>query len=107
MRQSTPPFPTALGEAVPNGDAWLLDDPLAICDALQLDRDTAIPVVTKVRDPKPELDGIIAQSSRAGEDLLQVLATIAGLVRPKRCRHASDTGFEAFVKDVIAELSPL
>ena len=107
MRQSAPPFPTALGEAVPNGDAWLLDDPLAVCDALQLDRNTAIPVVTRVRDPKPELDGIIAQSSRAREDTLQVLAAIAGLVRTERYRHASVTGFEAFVKDVKAELSPL
>ncbi len=106
MRQSAPPFPTALGEAIPNGDAWLLDDPLAVFDALQLDRNTPIAVVTKVRDPKPELDAIIAMSSRADEDILQVLAAIAGLVGLERCRHASDTGFEAFVKDVTAELKP-
>ena len=107
LRRKERPFPTALGEAVPNGDAWLLDDPLAVCDALQLDRNTAIPVVTKVRDPKPELDKIISQSSRAGDDLLQVLAEIAQLVRMERSRHFSETGFEAFARDVAAELSQL
>ena len=105
MRRSAPPFPAALGEAVPNGDAWLLDDRLAVCDALKLDRNTEIAVVTKVRDPKPVLNSIIAQSSRAGEDNLQILADIAGLVRIERCRHAADTGFEAFVKDVTSELT--
>ena len=105
MRQSAPPFPTALGEAVPNGDAWLLDDPVAVCDALQLDRNTPIAVVTKVADPKPELEALISTSSRAGEELLQILAAIAGLVQIERCRHAADTGFEAFAKDVASELA--
>ena len=107
MRRSAPPFPTALGEAVPNGDAWLLDDPIAVCDALHLDRNTPVAVVTKVRDPKPELNAAIALSTRAGEDILTILAAIAGFVRIEHCRHPSDTGFESFVKDVRAELSPL
>jgi hypothetical protein len=106
MRQSALAFPTALGEAVPNGDAWLLDDPIAVCDALQLDRSTKIAVVTKVRDPKAELNAIIALSPRAGEEILPVLCAIASLVQGERCFHAADTGFEAFTKDVAAELSP-
>jgi hypothetical protein len=35
-RIATPPFPTALGQAVPQGEAWLLDDPKAIREALNL-----------------------------------------------------------------------
>ena len=36
-RMQKPPFPTAFGEANPHGEAWLLDDPQAIREALRLE----------------------------------------------------------------------
>ena len=46
-RMERPPFPTAFGEADPHGEAWLLDDPTAIRDALELDPEVEIPTLSK------------------------------------------------------------
>lgn len=42
-RENLPPFPTALGEANPHGEAWILDDAVAIRQTLQLSETVSIP----------------------------------------------------------------
>lgn len=106
-RREFPPLPTALGQAVPHGEAWLLDDPVAVRQALKLPNDTQIPTVSKTKDPKKALESLLAESKRAGERYLHVWADIAREVDPERCVHSKETGFEAFADDVRDELGAL
>lgn len=106
-RSRFPTFPTALGEAVPHGEAWLLDDPVAVREAMNLPSDTKIPPVPKSSNPKETLHQLLGKSPRAEERPLQVWADIAGRVDASRCRHGKATGFHAFVDDVRRELGPL
>jgi hypothetical protein len=99
-----PPLPTALGEASPHGDAWLLDDPAAIRQALELADDVEIKTVRKTKEPKTTLNELIKGSKYRNEkDIKIVLADIARLVDHQRCAHRDETGFGEFVKDLIAE----
>src|SRR5208337_5149949 len=61
-RMERPSFPTAFGEASPHGEAWLLDDPTAIRDALGLDPKVEIPTVLRTRNPKLVVNEIIKNS---------------------------------------------
>jgi hypothetical protein len=103
-RMKAPPFPTALGEADPHGEAWLLDDPQAIREALGLDQGVEIPTVRKARNPKAALNELIDSSSHSFESPTHALGEIARLVDHSRCVHASETGFGEFVEDVRSEL---
>ncbi len=66
-RQKHPPMPTALGEASPHGEAWLLDDPVAVRKAMNLANDTPIPAVRKTPDPKATLHELLGQSPRKAD----------------------------------------
>ena len=99
-RSKFPPFPTALGEAAPHGEAWLLADENAVREALSLKSELAIPSVSKTKDPKGVLDGLIQQSARRGEPVTPILTEIARLVDERRCVHRDETGFAAFAEDV-------
>mgnify|MGYP000931708942 CR=1 FL=1 len=101
-RSKSPPFPTALGQADPHGEAWLLDDPKAVREALGLERGVEIANVRKCH-PKAELGRLIQE---AGRDPSEALAAISEHVDPKRCNHASETGLSAFLEDVREELGP-
>jgi hypothetical protein len=101
------PIPAALGEANPHGEAWLLDDEAAVREALKLDPETPVLPVNKARSPKGELESLIAVSRRRKELSIDVLADIARLVQPDRCRHKSQTGFEDFMREVHTEIGPL
>jgi hypothetical protein len=105
-RASSPPFPTAIGEAVPHLEAWLLDDAEAVRHALQLAHDASIPTVRKTKDPKAKLDDLFALSYRKDE-VLVLLTDIARELVPSRCRHASSTGFKGFADEVQSELGQL
>jgi hypothetical protein len=100
-----PPFPTALGEADPHVEAWLIDDEKAVRQALKLSPDH--PVRIRPRDPKSELGKLIDASELEFESILVPLAEIARALDPTRCTHARKTGFEAFVSDVKTELGTL
>ena len=107
-------FPTALGEADPHFEAWLLDDPVAVRTVLGLASNHPIPVVTKVVSPKVEIDKLIdLRASRnesgypAPQTRLLTLADIARQVDLGRCQHDKEIGLKAFADDVKRELRPL
>ena len=97
-------IPTALGEAVPHGEAWLLDDPVAVREAMNLPSNAKIPAVRESSDPKETLHRLLRNGPRAKDRPLQVWADIAGRVEASRCAHGKATGFHAFVDDVRREL---
>lgn len=106
LRASDLPYPTALGEARPHAEAWLLDDPVAVCRCLNVSAES-IPSIRHCSDPKSTLDNLHRGSSRSVEAATEVITEIASLLEPRRCVHADETGFAAFVADVKAELSSL
>jgi len=105
-RQNNPPFPTALGEANPHFDVWLLDDAVAIRKALQLPGDFPVPNAVKTEYPKHTLSGLIEQSRIDFARISDALGDIAQHVSPARCVHSSDTGFATFEEDVQDEIEP-
>lgn len=105
-RQTLPRYPTALGEAIPHGEAWLLDDRAAVRAVLQLGTDVVIPTTKKTKNPKRKLEALVEQSSR-DDDPSAIFAEIAEAIDPSRCVHSKETGFQAFVKDVRDEIGPL
>lgn len=100
-------LPTALGEAVPHGEAWLLDDAVAVREGLTLSPDHAIPSVKKAKNPKAALTKLLWESPRSHHPPRDVLRDIAEAVDPARCKNGKSTGFDAFVRDVQTELKPL
>ena len=101
------PLPTALGEAIPHNEAWLLDDQIAVREVLQLPRAAVIPNVRRCEYPKDSLETLLQESPRHDEPPLTIWAEIAGRVESKNCHHKKETGFEAFVGEVQQELGPL
>jgi hypothetical protein len=106
-RASSPAFPTALGEAAPHGEAWLLDDPVAVRRAFGLESDYQVPNVVKVNSPKDTLEELKRHSNRAEDPILEILTDIAKLVDPTRCVHAKETGFHGLLEEVRRELAPV
>jgi len=99
-------LPTALGCANPHAEAWLLDDPVAVRDALELDADTIVPSFRKTKSPKGALAGLISQSRKADVSIRRILAEIAQRLDPVRCAHKDEAGFAAFAADVREEIGP-
>ena len=99
--------PTAVGEARPHGEAWLLDDQAAVREALGLPSDTDVPTGKSVKNPKKELHKLLKQSPRRKERPLVVFPEIATLVELPRCPHAEQTGFKDFSEEVVRELGSL
>jgi len=107
IRTTTAPYPTALGEATPHGEAWLIDDQVAVRRALRFEAAIPITTIRKTKNPKETLNALIRQSERAEDELMDVLADIARGVDPSRCVHGGETGFLRFMDEVNAELGPL
>ncbi len=91
----------------PHAEAWLLDDEVAVRTVLELGTEIEIRNVRKVTSPKNELAGLHTKSPRAEDPIRTILTEIAQDVVPRRCQHARETGFEAFVDDVGGEIGPL
>jgi hypothetical protein len=106
-RACSPPFPTALAEAMPHAEAWLLDDRVAVVNALGLGPDASVPTVRQTKSPKDTLEELKNRCDRAADPILEILADIAKLVDPARCVHAAETGFEVLVDEVQRELGPI
>lgn len=105
-RQQNPPFPTAVGEANPHFDVWLLDDAVAVRDALGLAGDCQIPNAIKIDNPKAALTELINQSEIEFEHVSDALAEIAQRLTVNRCVHHKETGFGDFEQDVRDEIKP-
>jgi hypothetical protein len=105
-RQSSPPFPIALGEANPHGEAWLIDDQVAVRGALCLPGDYQIKTVRQVKSPKDEIHALRKQSNRAEDPMTDVLEDIARGLDHSRCMHARETGFDGLLQEVRTELAP-
>jgi len=104
VREQMVGFPVALGQADPHGEAWLLDDPVAVRRGLDLPGDTEIPNIRDVESPKDTIEELRKNSELSEEPILAVLQAITNHVDPSRFRHAKETGFEAFEKDVRHQL---
>ena len=102
--QKSPALRVAVGEAVPHGEAWLLDDPGAVRTALELSAEAPI---KRGNNPKEELESLTAQSPNPVSSFKESCARIAEKVQTDRCQHAKETGFADFVDDVKAHLCPL
>ena len=100
-------LPVALGEAVPHLEAWLLDDPVAVREAMELTPNESIPTVRRTKNPKDILQELLSQSARSGDRPLVVWPEIARKVSLNRCTHAEETGFKDFAEDSRVELGPL
>ncbi|MDZ4658825.1 MAG: hypothetical protein SH868_14715 [Bythopirellula sp.] len=103
--QNVGTLPTAVGEAVPHLEAWLLDDPKAVKHVLGLPAERELANVRDV-DPKSTLNELCAESSHV-ESFLDLLSEIAANHDCERCNHRAETGLHEFVEDVRRELGPL
>ena len=65
-REERASLATALGEAIPHNEAWLLDDLVAVRIGLALESDADVPVVTRCRYPKSDLTTALDQSAMRG-----------------------------------------
>lgn len=106
-RQKETPLPCAIGCADPHGEAWLLDDPVAVRTGLSLGTDIQVSNVTKVKSPKDALHELQRQSPRSRQEVIEVLGDIAKALDIRRCAHARETGLEDFVSDLRMEILPL
>ncbi len=106
-RASRAPIPTALGEAIPHNEAWLLDDPVAVRDALRLSRDAVVPSLAAVGSPKEALHELYLQCPRQNEREIDVLPEIAAALDLNRCNARQRTGLQAFADEISAEIRPL
>lgn len=103
-REKNVPFPTALGEANPHFDVWLLDDSHAVAITLSLPPNR-IPNIRNCSSPKDSLTKLI-EEARLSADLSDSLRKIAEVVEPSRCVHSKETGFHEFTFEVRVELVP-
>lgn len=106
-RSQNPPLPTALGEAKPHNEAWLLDDPVAVREGLWLASDHAIPNVNASDYPKEDLEALQAVSERCSERPTDVWPDIAARLNLDRCNHKKTTGLMAFAQELEEEITPL
>jgi hypothetical protein len=97
------PVPIALGCAQPHGEAWLLDDPDAIREALGLPESHLLANVRKTNDPKAELEVAMRVCTLGEVRPLILMGAIAQRFLPGRCRHKEETGFRAFEDEVRRE----
>jgi hypothetical protein len=90
----------ALGEATPHGEAWLLDDEVAVRQALGLHSSTPICTPANRKNPKQAIEDLRHSGNRCDDPIRTVLAAIAQLVQPARCPRSKDTGFDALQDDL-------
>ena len=101
---STDSFPIAIGEAVPELEAWLIDDSNAVKQALGLNPEATIPSPTSCKDVKKALEDLISNSP-LGLGHADCLKNIAETLEFGSCRYPKKTGLEFFVQDVRTEFN--
>lgn len=95
--------PTAIGEATPHLEAWLLDDQRAVRTALGLPTSARIEAPTNC-DPKPTLTKLCdnCPARTPGQPIAELYAMIATAIREDRCAHDRETGFQDFAREIRA-----
>lgn len=96
--------PTAVGRAIPHGEAWLLDDPEAVKTGLGLPAGARVPSPRRVGSPKYALTGLYQKNTRGLSTRKDAWRLIALEIQPNRCRTPSRTGYAEFVEDLTQEL---
>ncbi|MBT3218228.1 MAG: hypothetical protein HN348_04000 [Proteobacteria bacterium] len=91
--------PIAIGEAIPHGEAWLLDAHTAVQTVLGLGADAKIPDVKK--DAKQPLDSLLRTHWEGTRQ--EAFEQIAQLVDVAKTRRSKDTGLKPFIDDLIRE----
>lgn len=94
-RGDIPPVAVAVGEAIPHGEAWLVDDLVPLRTHLGLDPHAPRP---DLKDPKASLHALIREADRS--DVLEIIESIAEDLAIERCQMARETGLAAFVDDL-------
>ena len=92
-------WPIALGEAIPHGEAWLLDAHDAVQTVLSLGADAKIPNAKK--DAKQRLDSLI--DAHWGGKRQEAFEQMAQLVNVATTRNARATGLKSFIDDLFRE----
>jgi hypothetical protein len=94
-------IPTACGEATPHAEAWLLDDPKAVREALGYSSGHPIPDALDTT-PKANLERLIDACPNKASlgSPKEAYSAIAGGLDVRRCNHRDDTGLAEFVRDV-------
>jgi hypothetical protein len=100
-------IPTSVGQAIPHGEAWLIDDHEAVKKGLGLPADAQIPSVKKPGNPKSALNDVHQQHKGDLQSRKDAYACIAKNVRLSRCRFPEKTGFKEFVEDLMKEFSEI
>lgn len=95
-------LPAAVGEAVPHGEAWLVDDLVPLREVLGWPATDKLPTGS----PKAVLDQV-CRSAPGGMPAMQAFGELAARVELARCRRASSTGLAAFQADVVSVLGGL
>ena len=99
-------FPIAIGVAIPEIEAWLLDDIEALKLALGLAHNQKVSSPTAVPDAKKLMSELIGKGSVEGT-FSELYASVASNVSLARCRDPKASGLKDFVDDVRAELAHL
>ena len=99
--------PTAIGEARPHGEAWLLADAEAVKMGLGLPAEAEVPSPRNVGSPKETLTALHQEGERSDEPRMEVWKRISEALEPDKCRHSNSTGFDAFRAEVGVEIGPL
>ena len=97
-------LPISIGEAIPHGEAWLLDEEKAVREALYLDGNTEVPGTKVSKNPKETLTELYQESRRASEDRTVVWEDIAKGVDLTKYSRPRETGFARFEKEVKDEI---
>lgn len=107
-RHTSPAIPAAVGSAIPHFEAWLLDDPRAVRDALRLPRNHAIPSPVGTNSPKETLHQLFVSCPRCNDDIEKdVLPDIARNVKLERCNQRHQTGLQDFADDLREEFKAI
>ena len=102
-RAAMPSFPTAIGCAEPHLEAWLLDDPVAVKEGLNLPSSTMLQSPSKCENPKLELERRHHESANRHLTIRAAMERIAAGVVETRCGQRDSTGFAAFAKELRSE----
>lgn len=97
--------PSAIGEATPHFEAWILGDSKAVRDALALPSESQIPAPTRC-DPKTALADLCRRSSTEFRTSPDAMVAVIRRMDLRRCTHARETGLADFNAELTRVFGP-